>query len=110
MVPIVYSQIGSRVCKDVTKLHRIWAYPLNAVVNLLGIAIQPIASLITLVAAAIFKLLSLCSEEAFQWNSLAKEALKASAMIFDMHVLFIRIVYPPFQYEEIGKKYDLKER
>lgn len=42
--------------------HGLWAYPLNGIVTLLAVTLQPLASVIGIVAAAIFWQLGCCSD------------------------------------------------
>ena len=109
-LPLLGSQLSSQLCKDINenegigKLHAAWAYPLNAVVNLIGVALEPIVSLVAFVAACVFKLISLCSDND-TWKEFAQIGFESAGMISDIHVLFVRIVYPPFQFDEIALKY-----
>lgn len=108
--PLFGSQFSSALYRDINenegtgRLHAAWAYPLNAVVNLIGIALEPIVSLVAFVAACVFKLISLCSDSD-AWKEFAQIGFESAGMICDIHVMFVRIVYPPFQFDEIAAKY-----
>lgn len=61
MAPVFAAANTGKLCEDYTRkscAHMAWTYPLHAVVTVLAVAAQPILSLIAIVAAAIFKLLS----------------------------------------------------
>jgi len=74
-----------------------WTYPLNAVVSLVGIALQPLCSAVGIVASAFFALISfvICSEELL--GKAIEAFLGAVALIvLSTAVLAIRIFDPDF--------------
>ena len=84
-------------------LHYLWFIPLNVGANLLGAALQPLVSLVAIVAAAVFELISCFVEGTELWpeaKSARDLALRGASSILHIYVLFVRVVYPTFQYEE----------
>ena len=77
------------------KAHLLWAYPLNGVVTVLALAVQPILSLIVLVVTPIFKLIGCCSDE---WDEVANTTFKMAATSFACRPhLFVNIFNPAFE-------------
>ena len=74
-------------------------YAINGLLHITGIVLQPLLSLVALVAAAVFSIMSCCDESGRSLQA-AKTALFRASFIFSIHVLFVRIFYPPFQYEQ----------
>lgn len=77
-----------------SRLHALWTYPLNGLVTLLAIAVQPILGVIGLIAAAIFKLIGCCSSRA---DELATHLFRATVAGFTARAqLVVRIVDPSY--------------
>ena len=97
------------LCKEATEasgVHVIWAYPLNAVVTVLAVAVQPIASLVAIAAAAIFKLIALafCCAKNFEKTMSQAARYNFDAGIWGLKArsqLIVRIFNPSFK---LGKK------
>ena len=80
-------------------LNAFWTYPLNAVICLVGIVVQPLCSLIVLVAAGVFALMSLCCySDSREWGEMASYAflMGAGSLIFCTALLAVKIFRPGF--------------
>ena len=113
LTPTVLPIASGNLCSHYTHKHvanALWAYPLNGVISLIGIAVQPLASLISLIAAGIFKLLSCCAEDVECWETAAEEAFQAGALTFiGIYVVFARIFVPEFLPEWVVEAANLKD-
>ena len=80
------------------EIHALWAYPLNGIVTILAIAVQPILSVVALIAAAIFKLIGCCSTK---FDESATKVFQAAVCGFAARSqLFVRIFNPTFSIDE----------
>ena len=108
-VPLSASQYSSEMCRERSNesiLNVGWTYPLNAIVNLTAIAIQPLLTLISLVAAAVFKLISaFSSEENAKTADIAMKCNLEAAQLSvpGIAVMFVRIFYPSFMYDTVNE-------
>ena len=98
-LPLAMSRSSAQMCieastKEELKVHRYWAYPLNAVVSLIGIALQPICTLINLIVAAIFKAIAWYTES-FDLEARVNFIIGLKSL-HAMFTLFVRIFYPAF--------------
>lgn len=107
LIPISVSQRMSKVCRNkydqakyqnaAAVLHFVWALPVNTLVNAAGVVVQTVITLVALVAAGVFKLLSCFNRE---WNTTARKCLFAAKEISEVPTMLIRILYPAFKYRE----------
>ena len=75
-------------------------YSFNGLTNVIMIALQPLVSLVALVAAGVFKVISCCTDDPDVKESAEKFSmlgLVAASFILGIYVEAIRIVYPKFQ-------------
>lgn len=78
--------------------HGVWAYPLNGLVTILAVAVQPIVTLIGIITAAIFKLISCCSET---YDERANDVFQAAiAGVTARPELLVRIINPSYHLDE----------
>ena len=110
--PYVASQKLAEFCRDThndeysNKAHLLWAYPLGGIVNLVTVALQPVTSLISLIAAGVFQLLRCfddqnAPEKEQLFKKLTEVALGGASLIMCIHVFFVRIFYPTFEVESM---------
>ena len=104
MIPPLVSEGSSMIAVKViekSEWNGIWAYPLNGIVCIVGIALQPVCAIINLIVAGIFKLIACCASEetAESWNEAAFEnAGMATVMtVASIYAMAVKIWNPAFE-------------
>ena len=102
--PLALSGCTSRCCiraavDEDTKVHQYWAYPLNGIVSLIGIGLQPICSLINLIVAGILKLIAQLTDSKKLDLEARVNLLVGLKSLHALFTLFVRIFYPAFALE-----------
>ena len=99
--PAVGAFMAGRMCAQITEanaIHRLWTYPLNGIVSILAIAVQPVAAVVALVVAVIFKLIGCCSKD---FDDAANQTFQTVIAGFTSRSqIFVRIFNPSFVLEE----------
>lgn len=97
IIPANIAALTGKLCKvfvDAKQAHALWTYPLNAIVTLLAVALQPIASVIGIVVAAIFRQLGSCSGTFYNLADTTFDG--AISGLSALPELVVRIIDPSF--------------
>lgn len=100
---------AAKKADGIQKLHAVWVFPVNAVVNALAFLLQPVVSAIVLIAAVVFEVMS-CFNKDYDWHYVATRCVKNSlGSMMTMHMFLIRIVYPFYKYDDLEVIYGFEK-
>jgi hypothetical protein len=93
----LYTQISNSVEEgEMCNGHLVWAWPTNALLNIIQIALSPLVALVSLIAAAIFGAFSCCSEDC-QITAKCFFVLSMAALSDHLVTAIVRVASPSFK-------------